>query len=41
LYHATKPPVTVPLARDVKKGALLAILRGAELDVDEFIRLLK
>lgn len=41
LYHAAKPPVTVALAREVKRGTLLAILRGAEMDADEFIGFLK
>ena len=41
MYHATKTPVTVPLAKAVKKGTLHKILRDAELEPVEFVKLLK
>ena len=41
LYHDAKPPITVPLYKDLKKGTLRSIIRDAELDVEEFIGLLK
>lgn len=41
MYHAAKPPVTVALAKTVKKGTLRKILRGAELEPADFVKLLK
>lgn len=41
LYHETRPPVTVPLEKTLKKGTLRGILRTAEIDVKDFIDLLK
>ncbi len=41
MYHATKSPVTVPLAKNVKKGTLRKILRDAELESAEFGSLLR
>jgi len=41
LYHPTRPPVTVPLARNVKKGTLRSILRDAGIDVADFVDLLR
>ena len=41
MYHASKPPVTVPLVKAVKKGMLRKILRDAELEPAEFIKLLR
>ena len=41
MYHAAKPPVTVALAKTVKKGTLRKILRDAELEPAEFVKLLK
>ena len=40
MYHASKPPVTVPLAKTVKKGTLKMVLRDAELEPKDFVRLL-
>ena len=40
MYHNTKPPVTVPLAKTVKKGTLRKILRDAELEPADFVKLL-
>ncbi len=40
MYHASRPPVTVPLARAVKKGTLRKILRDAELEPADFVKLL-
>jgi predicted RNA binding protein YcfA (HicA-like mRNA interferase family) len=41
LYHETRPPVTVPLEKTLKKGTTRGILRTAEIDVEELIVLLK
>ena len=41
MYHASKPPVTVPLAKMVKKGTLGKILRDADLEPKEFAEFLK
>ncbi len=41
MYHNTKPPVTVPLAKTIKKGTLRKILRDAELEPADFVKLLK
>jgi predicted RNA binding protein YcfA (HicA-like mRNA interferase family) len=41
MYHDTKPPVTVPLAKTVKKGTLRKILRDADLEPADFVKLLK
>ena len=41
MYHATKSPVTVPLAKNVKKGTLRKILRDAELEPAEFGSLIR
>jgi len=40
MYHASKPPVTVPLVKTVKRGTLAKILRDAELEPSEFLKLL-
>lgn len=41
LYKVGRLPITVPRHnRDLKKGTLHTILRGAGLSVDEFVRLL-
>jgi predicted RNA binding protein YcfA (HicA-like mRNA interferase family) len=32
-----RPPVTVPLHKSLKRGTLRAILREAEITVDEFV----
>ena len=41
MYHASKPPVTVPLSRAVKKGTLRKVLRDAEIEPATFVKLLK
>lgn len=41
MYHASKPPVTVPLAKAVKKGTLRKVLRDAEIEPAAFVKLLK
>ncbi|NIT36936.1 MAG: addiction module toxin, HicA family [candidate division Zixibacteria bacterium] len=41
MYHNTKPPVTVPLAKTIKKGTLRKIPRAAELEPADFVKLLK
>jgi predicted RNA binding protein YcfA (HicA-like mRNA interferase family) len=41
MYHASKPPVTVPLSKAVKKGTLRKILRDAEIEPATFVKLLK
>jgi predicted RNA binding protein YcfA (HicA-like mRNA interferase family) len=40
MYHNTKPPITVALAKTVKKGTLRKILRDAELEPADFVKLL-
>lgn len=37
LHCAGRPPVTVPLHQELKRGTLRAILRTAEIDVDVFL----
>jgi predicted RNA binding protein YcfA (HicA-like mRNA interferase family) len=41
LYHTSKPPVTVPLAKEIKKGTLRKIMRDAEFEPSEFVKLLQ
>jgi predicted RNA binding protein YcfA (HicA-like mRNA interferase family) len=41
MYHATKSPVTVPLAKTVKKGTLRKVLRDAGLEPRDFAAMLK
>ena len=41
MYHAAKPPVTVPLSKAVKKGTLRKVLRDAEIEPATFVKLLK
>ena len=41
MYHAAKPPVTVALAKTVKKGTLRKILRDAELEPADIVKLLE
>lgn len=41
LRHPTKRPLTIPDHKEVAKGTLRAIIRAAELTVEEFIRLLR
>jgi predicted RNA binding protein YcfA (HicA-like mRNA interferase family) len=36
-----RPPVTVPLHRELDRGTLRAILRAAGIEVDEFVGLLR
>ncbi len=36
-----RPPLTVPMHREVAPGTLRAIIRAAELTVDEFLALLE
>jgi len=39
LRHPAKPPLTVPNHATVARGTLRAIIREAELNVDEFLEL--
>lgn len=40
MRHSIKKPLTIPNHRTIAKGTLRAIIREAELSVDEFIYLL-
>ncbi|MDI6643169.1 MAG: type II toxin-antitoxin system HicA family toxin [Candidatus Hodarchaeaceae archaeon] len=40
LRHPYRRPLTIPLHDTIAKGTLRAIIREAELTVDEFIKLL-
>ncbi len=40
LRHPTKPPLTVPNHDVIKKGTLNAILKAANISVDEFKELI-
>lgn len=39
LYHPTRGPVTVPDHPEVDRGTLRSILRQADLNLEEFLRL--
>ena len=39
LRHPVKPPLTVPDHKTIARGTLRAIIREAELSVDEFLEL--
>ena len=39
LRHSTKKPLTIPDHKEIAKGTLRAIIRTAELRVEEFIKL--
>jgi predicted RNA binding protein YcfA (HicA-like mRNA interferase family) len=41
LRHPTRPPLTVPNHKEIARGTLRAIIRQAELSIDEFTGLLK
>lgn len=41
LYHENRQAVTVPLQKTLKKGTLRGILRTAEIDLEDFIKLMK
>lgn len=41
LRHPFKPPLTIPNHKEIAKGTLRAIIRQADLTVEEFIELLK
>jgi len=40
MKHPFRPPLTVPNHKVIKKGTLKAILDAANIDVDEFIKIL-
>ncbi len=40
LRHPTKPPLTVPMHDELDRGTLKAILKSANLSVDEFVGLI-
>jgi predicted RNA binding protein YcfA (HicA-like mRNA interferase family) len=40
LTAAGRPPVTVPLHKELDRGTLRAILRSADVSVDDFVALL-
>lgn len=40
LRHPTRHPLTVPNHKEIARGTLRAIVRQADLTVDEFLRLL-
>lgn len=40
LRHPIKPPLTVPNHQVVKKGTLSAILKAANISIEEFMELL-
>lgn len=39
LRHSVKPPLTVPYHATIARGTLRAIIREAELSVDEFLEI--
>ncbi|MBU7010168.1 MAG: type II toxin-antitoxin system HicA family toxin [Theionarchaea archaeon] len=41
LRHLSRPPLTVPNHKNVARGTLRAIIRDAELTVEEFLTLLE
>ena len=41
LRHPTHPSLTIPNHREIARGTLRAIIRQADLSVDELIRLLR
>ena len=40
LRHPTRPPLTIPVHREVARGTLRAIIRDAGLTLEEFLELL-
>ncbi|MBI4430625.1 MAG: type II toxin-antitoxin system HicA family toxin [Candidatus Omnitrophica bacterium] len=40
LRHPGRPPLTIPNHKEIARGTLRAIIRQANLSVEEFIRLL-
>jgi len=41
LYHPEKPPLSVPNHRELAPGLLRGLLRKSQIDVDEFLRVVK
>ena len=41
LRHARKKPLTIPNHDEIARGTLRAILRDAEITVEEFLKVLK
>jgi len=41
LRHPIRKPLTIPAHRTIAKGTLRAIIKDAEITVDEFMELLK
>ncbi|UCE73270.1 MAG: type II toxin-antitoxin system HicA family toxin [Methanomassiliicoccales archaeon] len=41
LRHPIRKPLTIPAHKTIARGTLRAIIRDADLTVDEFLRLLK
>ena len=40
LRHPTRPPLTIPNHKEIARGTLRAIIRQADLTVQQFLRLL-
>jgi predicted RNA binding protein YcfA (HicA-like mRNA interferase family) len=41
LRNPVKPPLTIPNHKTIARGTLRSIIRDAELDVEEFLKLLE
>jgi predicted RNA binding protein YcfA (HicA-like mRNA interferase family) len=40
IRHPEKPPLTIPMHKELDRGTLKSIMKGAELSVEELIDLL-
>jgi predicted RNA binding protein YcfA (HicA-like mRNA interferase family) len=40
LRHSEKPPLTIPMHRELDRGTLKSVIKGADLSVEEFVDLL-